>query len=119
LGKKQAKGGISDVTLETKWLFFESDGLSFAVKPGLSFPSGDNENDMDEGPNIRHVPMASEWKALNSRTAAKNVINNATKGFPAMKGSGCSRGIFVFGRDAIGGYEVKCRSFESFALNSC
>ena len=99
-GIKSTNSGVSDVTLETKWRFHESDGLSFAIKPGLSVPSGDcnaglgagkvggslfliatkeiepfafhfnagyirNENDVDEGPNVWHVSLASEWKTLN------------------------------------------------------
>ena len=40
-GIKSTNAGISDLTLETKWRFYESEGLSFAIKPGLSVPSGD------------------------------------------------------------------------------
>lgn len=35
--------GISDMTFEVKWRFFEIEGFSFALKPGISFPTG-NEN---------------------------------------------------------------------------
>lgn len=35
--------GLSDVGLELKWRFLEYKGFSLAVKPGLTFPSG-NEN---------------------------------------------------------------------------
>ena len=35
------ENGFSDVSLELKWRFYESKGLSFALKPGLSFPTGD------------------------------------------------------------------------------
>lgn len=35
--------GISDVSLELKWRFYDRDGLSFAMKPGLTLPTG-NEN---------------------------------------------------------------------------
>jgi hypothetical protein len=35
--------GLSDSAIELKWRFFEKHGFSFAVKPGLTLPSG-NEN---------------------------------------------------------------------------
>ena len=35
--------GISDLSLEVKWRFYEKDGLSFALKPGITLPTG-NEN---------------------------------------------------------------------------
>ncbi|MBI5410200.1 MAG: transporter [Nitrospirae bacterium] len=35
--------GISDMSLEMKWRLYEADGLSLALKPGLSLPTG-NEN---------------------------------------------------------------------------
>ncbi|MFZ2447613.1 MAG: transporter [Syntrophobacteraceae bacterium] len=47
-GSKSA-AGLGDVTLETKWRFFESDGLSFAVKPGIAFPTGDDGEDLGAG----------------------------------------------------------------------
>ncbi|HUH65162.1 MAG TPA: transporter [Syntrophales bacterium] len=41
--------GIADVFLEVKWRFFERDGLSFAVKPGLTLPTGDKDKDLGAG----------------------------------------------------------------------
>jgi long-subunit fatty acid transport protein len=41
--------GFSDVSLEVKWRFYESDGLSFAVKPGITFPTGDEERGLGTG----------------------------------------------------------------------
>jgi hypothetical protein len=29
--------------LELKWRFFEKDGLSFALKPGIAFPTGNEK----------------------------------------------------------------------------
>lgn len=37
------ENGLGDVALELKWRFLEYKGFSMAVKPGMSFPSG-NEN---------------------------------------------------------------------------
>jgi hypothetical protein len=41
--------GISDVSLEMKWRFYEKDGLSFALKPGITFPTGDEEKGLGSG----------------------------------------------------------------------
>jgi hypothetical protein len=41
--------GISDVSLEIKWRFFEKDGLSFALKPSLTFPTGDENKGLSDG----------------------------------------------------------------------
>jgi hypothetical protein len=41
--------GIADMSLEVKWRFFEKDGLSFAVKPGLTLPAGDKDKNLGAG----------------------------------------------------------------------
>ncbi|MCK9363218.1 MAG: transporter [Syntrophales bacterium] len=41
--------GISDTTVEAKWRFFEKDGLSFALKPGLRIPTGNDEKGLGAG----------------------------------------------------------------------
>ena len=41
--------GFSDTVLEVKWRFFEKDGLSFAVKPGLRFPTGNQDKNLGSG----------------------------------------------------------------------
>ena len=41
--------GIADLSLEVKWRFFEKDGLSFALKPGLTLPTGDKDKDLGTG----------------------------------------------------------------------
>src|SRR3990172_3937253 len=41
--------GISDASVEVKWRFYEKDGLSFAVKPGISLPTGDEEKGLGSG----------------------------------------------------------------------
>ncbi|MBI5101083.1 MAG: transporter [Nitrospirae bacterium] len=43
------ENGISDVTVELKWKFYEKDGLSFALKPGLSLPTGDKVKGLGTG----------------------------------------------------------------------
>jgi hypothetical protein len=41
--------GISDTTFEVKWRFFEKDGLSLALKPGLRIPTGNDEKGLGAG----------------------------------------------------------------------
>ena len=41
--------GISDVAMEVKWRFYERDGLSFAMKPGVSFPNGNYKKGLGGG----------------------------------------------------------------------
>jgi len=41
--------GISDMSLELKWGFYEKDGLSFALKPGITLPTGDDEKGLGTG----------------------------------------------------------------------
>jgi hypothetical protein len=41
--------GLSDTSIELKWRFHEKDGLSFAVKPGLSLPTGDENKGLGSG----------------------------------------------------------------------
>jgi hypothetical protein len=41
--------GLSDMSVSAKWRFFDRDGVSFAVKPGLTFPTGDDEKGTGTG----------------------------------------------------------------------
>ncbi|UZJ37331.1 transporter [Prosthecochloris sp. SCSIO W1103] len=43
--------GVGDLTLEVKWRFFEYEdrGLSVALKPAVSFPTGDDEKGLGNG----------------------------------------------------------------------
>jgi hypothetical protein len=41
--------GLSDITLELKWRFYEKDGLSFALKPGIILPAGDEGKGLGDG----------------------------------------------------------------------
>lgn len=43
------ENGIGDISLELKWRFFEKDGLSFALKPGITLPTGDEKNGLGSG----------------------------------------------------------------------
>jgi hypothetical protein len=41
--------GIGDVELEAKWRFYEKSALSFALKPGISLPAGDEKKGFGQG----------------------------------------------------------------------
>jgi len=43
------ENGISDISLELKYRFYEKGGLSFALKPGISFPTGDENKGLGAG----------------------------------------------------------------------
>jgi len=48
-GATATETGLSDVSFEVKWRFYEKEGLSFALKPGLSLPTGDDEKGLGAG----------------------------------------------------------------------
>ncbi len=41
--------GFSDASIEVKWGFYENNGLSFALKPGLTLPTGEDEKGLGTG----------------------------------------------------------------------
>ncbi|GAB4541859.1 MAG: transporter [Thermodesulfovibrionia bacterium] len=41
--------GIADISLEAKWRFLETDGLSLALKPGVTLPTGDEDKGLGVG----------------------------------------------------------------------
>lgn len=43
------RGGLNDLTLEVKWQFLEIGPASFAVKPSVTFPSGDYDRGLGAG----------------------------------------------------------------------
>jgi hypothetical protein len=49
LSTKNKESGISDLSLEVKWRFYEKDGLSFAVKPGITLPTGNEKKGLGAG----------------------------------------------------------------------
>ncbi|MCK9420468.1 MAG: transporter [Nitrospirae bacterium] len=48
-GTATGEKGLSDTSLELKWRFYEKDGLSFALKPGLTLPTGDEAKGLGAG----------------------------------------------------------------------
>lgn len=47
--EKTSASGISDVSLAAKWRFLEKDGFSFALRPGITLPTGDEEKGLGAG----------------------------------------------------------------------
>ncbi len=41
--------GVSDLSVELKWRFYEGDGLGLALKPGVTLPTGDDEKGLGNG----------------------------------------------------------------------
>jgi hypothetical protein len=48
-GQKNRENGLSDISLELKWRFYDNDGLSLALKPGLTLPTGDDDKGLGAG----------------------------------------------------------------------
>ncbi|MCX7769584.1 MAG: transporter [Proteobacteria bacterium] len=48
-GIKDKIRGIGDASLELKWRFYEKDGFSIALKPGISMPTGDYDKGLSSG----------------------------------------------------------------------
>lgn len=44
-----AENGISDTAFALKWRFYEKDGLSFALKPGITLPTGNDAKCLGSG----------------------------------------------------------------------
>lgn len=56
--------GISDTVLETKWRFWEKDGFSLALKPGIRIPTGNDEKGLGTGKVNGHLYLIGS-KELN------------------------------------------------------
>ena len=41
--------GLSDITVEVKWRFYEKEGFSFAIKPGIILPTGEEKKGLGDG----------------------------------------------------------------------
>lgn len=44
-----SENGLSDISLQLKWRFLKSGIFNFALKPGISFPTGDEEKGLGTG----------------------------------------------------------------------
>lgn len=57
--------GISDTNLALKWRFFEKEGWSFALKPGVSLPTGDENKGLGTGKTGYHVFLIASKEAAS------------------------------------------------------
>ena len=48
-GNRTTENSISDTSIELKWRLYEKEGLSFALKPGVTFPTGKDEKGLGDG----------------------------------------------------------------------
>ncbi|MCK9420486.1 MAG: transporter [Nitrospirae bacterium] len=48
-GMTTTESGISDASIQLKWRFHEKDGWSFALRPGITLPSGDENKGLGNG----------------------------------------------------------------------
>lgn len=48
-GSWTTEDGLSDFLIEMKWRFYEKNGLSFAIKPGIILPIGDEDKGLGDG----------------------------------------------------------------------
>jgi hypothetical protein len=55
--------GLSDVSFEVKWRFFEKDGMSLGLKPGISFPTGNDEKGLGTGKTGYHLFLIGSKEA--------------------------------------------------------
>ncbi len=47
--KTTTADGLSDTSVELKWRFYDKGGLSFALKPGINLPTGNDEKGLGAG----------------------------------------------------------------------
>jgi len=57
------ENGLSDISFEVKWRFFEKDGLSLGLKPGISFPTGNDEKGLGTGKTGYHIFLIGSKEA--------------------------------------------------------
>ncbi len=55
--------GLSDISFEVKWRFFEKEGLSFGLKPGISLPTGNDEKGLGTGKTGYHAFLIGSKEA--------------------------------------------------------
>lgn len=59
----ESPSGMGDTTVEIKWRFYESNGLSFAIKPGLTLPTGDENQGLGTGKTSWGVNFITTYEA--------------------------------------------------------
>lgn len=62
-GSRTVNQGQGDVGLDVKWRFYEKGNLSFALKPGLTMPTGDETKNLGAGRARRSVYLTTSYDA--------------------------------------------------------
>lgn len=62
-GSRTVNQGRADVGLDVKWRFYEKDNLSFALKPGLTIPTGDETKNLGAGKSTRSLYLVTSYDA--------------------------------------------------------
>ncbi len=57
------QAGATDLAVDVKWRLCERDGLSLALKPGLTFPTGDETKGLGAGRSTQHLLLIATQKA--------------------------------------------------------
>jgi hypothetical protein len=78
--KVTKRAGTSDATVEAKWRFFEKEGLSLALKPGFTLPTGNEEKTLGSGKATCHLFFiaSNEHKPWTSHVNLGYVRNENT-----------------------------------------
>lgn len=63
---EQVVQGLADIPVELKWMFYQNDGLSFALKPGLILPVGNYESGLGSGEFTPHIFFIASKGAKSS-----------------------------------------------------
>ncbi len=58
-----AAQGLSDIGLDVKWRFYENKKLSFALKPGITFPTGDDTRNLGTGKSTWSAYVTTSYEA--------------------------------------------------------
>jgi len=77
--------GLNDISLEAKWRFFEKNGFGLALKPGITFPTGDYEKGFGTG----RVFAVNRVSRLGNRDPLQASRNRAVPG-QLQQHRGCS-----------------------------
>lgn len=62
-GSRTVNGGQGDVGLDVKWRFYEKDNVSFALKPGLTMPTGDETKNLGAGRARQSLYLTTSYDA--------------------------------------------------------
>lgn len=62
-GSRSVVQGQGDVGIDVKWRFYEKDNLSFAFKPGVTLPTGDETRNLGSGRARRSLYLTTSYDA--------------------------------------------------------